>query len=183
MESQRWFRHIVVLVCVVGMSAATGEAQFYPNSGMGASGQSGIPYYGYPAPTTYGDEYSYGGTYGPYYVPPPSSFIAPSFSFNANPYAAFPRSFSYEVPQNAYAPNSYTYDLRAYGYGYPPSAYPPVYAPPAYSAPWYPYGYYYPYYPVPRYQRGIYRQLSMRQYVDRQIHGPVRVRDFVRSAP
>jgi hypothetical protein len=151
----------------------------------------------------YGDYYGQGSPGSYYYnfsVPPPLRSIAPSFSYNGNPYNPFPRSFSYEVPPNAYAPNSYTYDLRAYGYGYPPPAYgPPAYSPgyspPAYSSGYpysnpygysygYPYSYPYGYsYPLARYQRGAYRQLSLRQYIDRQVHGPVRVRDIVRNMP
>ena len=103
-------------------------------------------------------------------------FVEHSFSYNANPYTPFPGSSSYELPQNAYAPNSYAYDLRTYGYGYPP----PAYARPVHLPPWYPCGYSCP---VPRYQRGIYRQLSLRQYLDKQLHGPVRVRDIVRNMP
>lgn len=170
------FGRVVVLGFLSGMLAAPAQAQGYGD------------YYGY---------------YG-FSVPPPLRSIAPSFSYNGNPYAPFPRSFSYEVPPNAYAPNSYTYDLRAYGYGYPPPAYgppaygaseyepsaygPSAYMPSVYSSPAYPYGYSYGYpygysYRAPRYQRGIYRQLSLRQYIDRQLHGPVRVRDFVQGMP
>ena len=160
------FGSAVVLAFSSGMLAASAQAQGYGDYGAGS-------------PESY---YNFS-------VPPPLRSIAPSFSYNGNPYMPFPRSFSYEVPPNAYAPNSYTYDLRAYGYGYPPPAYggPPAYAPgyspPAYS---YSYPYSYPYgysYPVPRYRRGIYRQLSLRQYIDRQLHGPVRVRDYVQGMP
>lgn len=177
MTWRTWFGCAVVLGFLSGMPAASAQAQGYGD------------YYGMGSPDSYYPSYGFS-------VPPPLRSIAPSFSYNGNPYAPFPRSFSYEVAPNAYAPNSYTYDLRAYGYGYPPPAYgPPVYPSPGYSYGYpygysygYPYGYSYRYpygysYPVPRYQRGIYRQLSMRQYLDRQLHGPVRVRDFVRGTP
>jgi hypothetical protein len=167
------FGYVVVLAFSSGMLATSAQAQGYGDYGAGSLDS----YYNFS-------------------VPPPLRSIAPSFSYNGNPYNPFPRSFSYEVPPNAYAPNSYTYDLRAYGYGYPPPAYgPPAYSPPAYSYSYpysYPYGYSYGYpysypygysYPVPRYQRGAYRQLSLRQYIDRQAHGPVRVRDIVRNMP
>ena len=177
-----WFGCVVVCGFSLGMLAVPAQAQGYGDYYGAGSPDSYYPYYGLS-------------------VPPPLRSIAPSFSYNGNPYAPFPRSFSYEVAPNAYAPNSYTYDLRAYGYGYPPPAYgPPAYAPQDYSPPAYPYGYPYGYsygypysypysypygysYPAPRYQRGTYRQLSMRQYIDRQVHGPVRVRDIVRNTP
>ena len=206
MTLRTWFGCVVVFGFSLGMLATSVQAQGYGD------------YYGSGSPDSY---YNFS-------VVPPLRSIAPSFSYNGNPYAPFPRSFSYEVAPNAYAPNSYTYDLRAYGYGYPPPAYgPPAYSPPAssygypydnsydypnsnsygypynypYNYPYsnsygypygysygYPYGYSYGYpygysYPVPRYQRGTYRQLSLRQYIDRQLHGPVRVRDYVQGMP
>jgi hypothetical protein len=83
-------------------------------------------------------------------------------------------SFSYEVPQDAYAPNTFTYDLQAYAYGYPP---------PLYSPPVYPYSYY-PYYsPGRQYWRMIYREMTLGQYIRKQLHGPVRVRDIVPGIP
>jgi hypothetical protein len=176
MTLRTWFGCVVVLGFLSAVLATPVQAQGYGD------------YYGAGSPESY---YNFS-------VPPPLRSIAPSFSYNGNPYSPFPRSFSYEVPPNAYAPNSYTYDLRAYGYGYPPPAYgppaygssadmPSVYSPPAYPYGYssgYPYGYPYGYsYRAPRYQRGIYRQLSLRQYIDRQLHGPVRVRDFVQGMP
>jgi len=177
------FGRVVVLVLFSGMLAASAQAQFF----YGASGM-GSPYgYPYPqivpGPDAYGYGYSPGSWYGLPVVPPPSRYLMPSFSYNANPYAQFPNTFSYEIPQNAYAPNSYTYDLRAYGYGYLPPIY---YVPPLYF-----YRYYPNYYPdlnphyrgLPGYRRGVYRQVSLQEYLVTQFHGPVRVRDIVPGVP
>jgi len=169
---------VVVLTVVLSVLAASAKAQLYAGPGSTVLGQTWSPSYGYPysyatpGPYSY---YWYAYPPGPWYVfpsvPPPSRYVAPSLSYNANPYAQFPNSFSYEVPPNAYAPGSYTYDLRAYGYGYPPPYYPYTYS-------YYP-GYR-PYYPVrPLYGRGAYRSMTLREYIARQLHGPVRVRDVV----
>jgi hypothetical protein len=74
-------------------------------------------------------------------------------------------SFSYEVPQDAYAPNTFTYDLQAYAYGYPPPLYSPHYP------------------PGRQYWRMIYREMTLGQYIRKQLHGPVRVRDIVPGIP
>jgi hypothetical protein len=182
MASEMWFRRVVVFVFSSGILAASARAQSSVGLGAAAFDRTWALPYSYPYTQPVSGYYPYGYAYPPDtgyafpFVPPPSRYIAPSFSYNGNPYAQFPNSFSYDVPQNAYAPNSFTYDLRAYGYGYPP----PIY----YSPPVYPYGYYYPYYyPGRPYSREAYRQLSLREYIAKQLHGPVRVRDFVRGVP
>jgi hypothetical protein len=124
--------------------------------------------------------YSYGYVAPPGYwhvvpsVPPPLRYNPRAFSYQGNPYLPFPYSYSYEAAPYTYFPNSYTYDLRAYGYAYPPALYP---------APVYPYRYYYYYYHAPRSRSGIYRPLTLREYLARQSRGPARVRDYVPGAP
>jgi hypothetical protein len=167
-----------VLRCVV-VSLAVGASLTIPAAAQ-YYGPEGTLSYGYPYPQATPGPYDYGYG-GEFTVPPPSRSI-PGFSYNANPYAQFPNSYSYELPSDSFMPNTYTYDLRAYGYGSPPAMYPP---------PVYPYGYYpypypspYPYYyPGPRYRQGIFRQMTLREYINKQFHGPVRVRDIVPGIP
>jgi len=168
---------VAAAVGVVGGPATSVQAQVYTAPGATVLGQVSMPpySYSYAQPGLY--PYGYAYPFGPWYVfpsvPPPSRYISPPFSYQANPYAPFPNSFSYEVPPYTYTPNSFTYDLRAYGY--PWGIYP---------SPSYPYGYYWYYYNLgPRYRRGVYRQMSLREYTARQLHGPTRVRDIVPGVP
>ncbi len=183
MISRMWFGRAVVFVLLLGVLTASAGAQLYVGPGVVVldQGRALYPYSYAPAvPGSY--LYGYANPFGPWYgfpsVPPPSRYLAPSFSYNANPYAQFPNSFSYEVPAYNYAPNSFTYDLRAYGYGYAP---PPLYAYPV--SPYYytPYSYYVG--RRPYYWRGPYHAMTLQQYNDRSLHGPTRVRDIVPGVP
>ncbi len=188
MISARWLKRVLVSVLLAGMWTASAQGQFY---GGGWYGQAGIPYgypsYAYPysqiGPNPY-DYYGAGYPSGfPYDVPPPLRYLAPSYSYNPNPYAPFPGAASYELPFGSYNPNSYTYDLRAYGYGlgYPP----PAYAYPAY--PVFPYSYFTPsgHYigPLPYHWRGPYHAMTLQQYIAKQLQGPTRVRDVAPGIP
>jgi hypothetical protein len=161
MASKISFGNLVGIALLSGILATSAQAQFY-----------GMPY-GYP----YGPE---SDAYPP--VPPPSAYPTPGFSYDGNPYAPFLGPFSYEMPQNAYGPTAYTYDLQANGYGYPP----PIVTPPLYPNSYYP-----DYTPdlnlqrrgLPGYWRGVYRELSLPEYLVLQLHGPVRVRDIVPGVP
>ncbi len=174
-------KRVLLLVLLAGTWTASVQGQFYSGNWYG---QAGIPYrypsYGYPY-SPYGPSFDeYGNVYlpaFPYTVPPPLRYLAPSYSYNPNPYAPFPGAASYELPFGSYAPNSYTYDLRAYGYGlsYPP----PPYVYPAY--PVVPYSYYIG--RRPYYWRGPYRAMTLQQYITQELHGPTRVRDIVPGVP
>jgi hypothetical protein len=190
MASGILFRRAIGLVLLSGMLAASTQAQFYGGAGIGVP--YGYPYpQGIPGPGTYGYPYSPEGSYAFPVIPPPSTYFTPWFSYNANPYAPvpntfsyeqLPNAFSYEMPQNFYAPNTYTYDLGAYGYGYPP---------PIAALPFYPDGDNSIFYPdvnarhrgLPGYRRGVYREVSPQEYLFLQLHGPVRVRDIVPGVP
>ncbi len=185
MTSTVGLRRVIVSVLLAGMWAASAQGQYYGGPGANWYGQAGIPY-GYPFP--YGYPYSVGGpsfdAYGNVYlpgypdaVPPPIRYLAPSYSYNPNPYAPFPGAASYELPWYAYNPNSYTYDLRAYGLGYPP----PPYAYPATPYYYTPYSYYIG--RRPYYWRGPYRAMTLQQYNAKSLQGPTRVRDIVPGMP
>lgn len=185
MMTREWLgRGAVLLLVLVGPAAGT-QAQPYGGPGMPAYGQDGgNPYsQAVPGPYGYGYPYGYADTYGydsSNLLPPPAQYFpGPGFRYNANPYATAPNTFSYEMPPNAYAPNTFTYNLRAYADA------PPA---PAYVPPVYPFGYvepgYYPgYFYHPQRRFGIYRTLTLGQYIALELHGPTRVRDIVPGIP
>lgn len=175
MNSTMWIRRVIAPVLLAGMWAASAQAQYY---GGNWYGQMGIPY-GYPYSQGGPSFDAYGNVYmpgSPDAVPPPIRYMAPSLSYNPNPYAPFPGASSYELPYYSYNPNSYTYDLRAYGYG----LVPPPYAYPAIPYYYMPYSYYIG---RPYHWRGPYHAMTLQQYNAQSLHGPTRVRDIVPGVP
>ena len=162
-------RAVVTLFVGVGW-AACATAQTYGGPTILRYGQDiGIPYLQtVPGPDVYENP---SDPDFPYVMPPPGAYSGPGYFYGGNPYGSGPSGFPYGMPPYAYVPNPYPYG--PYGYGYPPP----------YPSPGYPSDYSYPNYIEQSRQRGIYRTMTLREYIARELRGPTRVRDIVPGIP